>query len=668
MKKRFLLGLFSTIILFIALSFHSNVKAADQIELSFQNAWITLDCYTFEYNEQQIKPKVLEVKYIENNTEIILKEGTDYTVSYGENIEPGDGYVYINGKGKYKGTSKISFFIRKYLLEKAIVSDIPDQTYTGGLIHPVPSSVKYKKYNGEIITLRKDIDYELYYPKDEVTLPGKRYLEIKNISGNDEFVGSLTVYYKVNPKTVENLKATKAINGIKLTWTHSAPENIAAFIIERKASNEKEFKEIKNLYDFKENEKNFSYIDENVTIGKKYTYRIKVYTLDWDYIEKKYKQFHSKYLNSPPIIFVKGTNLTITSYNDKAELKWNKISNIKGYQIYRATSKNGEYKCIKILSSSKTSFTDKGIKKFTKYFYKIRTFKDISSKSEYSSFSKIKEKSALQKANITSKKYANSKLTLNWSKIKNITGYEVYRATSKQGKYTKIATINSKKTSYADSKVKIGKVYYYKIRAYKKVGNSKIYGHYSSVKTCLIGTRKQQMNKVKLLGEYKELKNFNKDEFNAYKKFISKNINSKMSTYDKAKTLYKYVVTHLSHEDSNCVGYAGLLGILFRMIGLDTYWVTGTTRTTSGGYTMHQWVVVFINEQPYTFDASLERHDYDRNNKKISYRYFFKKTDELKGVYKIGATLPLIGKNDGNIISVRILSKDKSNPYGFRKE
>lgn len=663
MKKRILISIFSTIILFIALSVNSNAKAAEQKDLHY-NAWTTLDCYTFEYNAKQIKPKVIEVKYVENGKETILKEGIDFTVTYGENIQPGDGYVYINGKGNYKGTTTTSFFIRKYLLEKAIVSDIPDQTYTGKKIKPVPASVKYITYNGETITLQKDKDYELYYPEDDIILPGITYLQIRNISGNTECVGSQTIYFKINPKPVENLKATKAINGIKLTWTHSASESINQFFIERKANNEKEFKRINWYYDFKKNQTDFSYTDENATTGKKYTYRIVAQELDWDYQQQKNVQLLSSNVTTAPITFVKGTNPTITSYNDKTNLKWSKVANIKGYQIYRATSKNGEYKLIKTLSNNKTSYTDKGIKKFTTYFYKIRTFTNVSSNREYSAFSTVKEKSALQKVEITKNKYEDKKIKLKWKKIKKISGYEIYRATSKNGKYTKIATVSSKKISYNDKNVKIGKVYYYKVRAYKK---KKKYGQFSSQKKCLVGTRKQQMNKVKLLGEYKELKEFNKDEFNAYKKFLSKNVNSKMSTYDKAKTVYKYVVTHLSHKDSNCVGFAGSLGILLRMIGLDAHWVSGSTRTTSGGYTQHQWVVVFINKEPYTFDASLERHDYDRNKKKISYKYFFKKPEELKGVYKIGATLPLIGKNDGNIISVRILSKDKSNSYGFRK-
>lgn len=79
----------------------------------------------------------------------------------------------------------------------------------------------------------------------------------------------------------------------------------------------------------------------------------------------------------------------------------------------------------------------------------------------------------------------SKKVNLSWKKVDQASGYEVYRATSKDGKYTKIKTITSAKTlKYVDSKkLKTGKKYYYKVRAYKKVGGKKYYTVYSSVKS-----------------------------------------------------------------------------------------------------------------------------------------------------------------------------------------
>ena len=73
------------------------------------------------------------------------------------------------------------------------------------------------------------------------------------------------------------------------------------------------------------------------------------------------------------------------------------------------------------------------------------------------------------------------KVTLTWKKVKGATGYQVYRATSKKGKYTCVKK-NLKAVKYTDKKLKKGKTYYYKVRAYKKVNGKTIVGTYSAVR------------------------------------------------------------------------------------------------------------------------------------------------------------------------------------------
>ncbi|MCD7840157.1 MAG: fibronectin type III domain-containing protein [Erysipelotrichaceae bacterium] len=73
----------------------------------------------------------------------------------------------------------------------------------------------------------------------------------------------------------------------------------------------------------------------------------------------------------------------------------------------------------------------------------------------------------------------SSELKLSWDKINGATGYEIYRSTSENGTYTKIATTTS--TSYSDKSLTSGKTYYYKVRAYKTVNNTKAYSDYSTI-------------------------------------------------------------------------------------------------------------------------------------------------------------------------------------------
>ncbi len=74
------------------------------------------------------------------------------------------------------------------------------------------------------------------------------------------------------------------------------------------------------------------------------------------------------------------------------------------------------------------------------------------------------------------------KVTVKWKKVSGVSRYAVYKAVKKNGTYHKLGT--TKKLSFADKKVKKGKTYYYKVKAYKISAGKKIYGNSSSAVKC----------------------------------------------------------------------------------------------------------------------------------------------------------------------------------------
>ena len=59
---------------------------------------------------------------------------------------------------------------------------------------------------------------------------------------------------------------------------------------------------------------------------------------------------------------------------------------------------------------------------------------------------------------------------LTWNAVAGASKYEVYRATSKNGTYTKMYTTT--RTSYTNTSAKAGTTYYYKVKAVSKVKSS----------------------------------------------------------------------------------------------------------------------------------------------------------------------------------------------------
>jgi len=162
------------------------------------------------------------------------------------------------------------------------------------------------------------------------------------------------------------------------------------------------------------------------------------------------------------------------------KLKWGSVTGAKSYNIYRATSKSGTYS--KIASTSSTSYKNTGLITGKTYYYKVKAVCVAGSTTTYSSYSSYKYAKPIPSTPSTTVKSSSYKsIKISWGKVSGASGYRVYRATSKSGTYKLIKTTTS--TSYTNSSLRTGKRYYYKVRAYKYVSGSRVYGKYSSIKS-----------------------------------------------------------------------------------------------------------------------------------------------------------------------------------------
>lgn len=175
----------------------------------------------------------------------------------------------------------------------------------------------------------------------------------------------------------------------------------------------------------------------------------------------------------------------VDSTTSSIKLSWSKMSSASGYRIYRANSKNGKYTRVATMTkNSTTTFTNSKLSKGKTYYYKIRAYKIVGKNNEYGPYSSVittSTKCSTPSISVKSIKSKNAKIS--WNKIYGAHGYRVYRASSKKGSYSRVATVSNGSTlSFTDKSVKKGKVYYYKIRAYRTVNGSKNFSSYSSVK------------------------------------------------------------------------------------------------------------------------------------------------------------------------------------------
>lgn len=171
--------------------------------------------------------------------------------------------------------------------------------------------------------------------------------------------------------------------------------------------------------------------------------------------------------------------LTITSRTPSTvNMKFTEVKGATGYQVYRATTKEGTYK--KVKTTKALTFKDMEITKSKVYYYKVRAYKTGESKNSYGKFSAPKKAAAgLGKVNGISASSSTQGVKLSWKGVSGAKTYRVYRATSEKGTYSYLAS--TKEKSYVDDSAVTNKNYYYKVRAYATIDGAKYYGNYSSV-------------------------------------------------------------------------------------------------------------------------------------------------------------------------------------------
>ncbi len=127
-----------------------------------------------------------------HNGSVQLVEGTDYTVSYADNIDAGTGYVIVTGMGNYTGEVRKSFTITGMKLTEEMFEEIPDVTYTGAQLK-TDTGVIISGINSNIdYTLAEGTDYTLKYTSNKNVGTAK-----VTITGKGNYAGTLTLSFNI---------------------------------------------------------------------------------------------------------------------------------------------------------------------------------------------------------------------------------------------------------------------------------------------------------------------------------------------------------------------------------------------------------------------------------------------------------------------------------------
>lgn len=395
------------------------VELSADNRIPLQNEWFEQITSDYEYNGKSHEP---EIESSESAPE--LEQGSDYEVTYENNINAGTATVKITGKDIFCGTVERSFKITPdengmyvcYFAEN-------NETY-------LETTFKGKKVEPEVVIdgLVQGKDYTVTYVNNEK--PGEARAELTGI-GN--YKGSETLYFTIYGK----LPAADPI----ADQTYTGKELTPAIVIPG----------------LKAGEDYYMYYEDNQYPG------VATVTIYGTGYYKGTATIHFKIIKKTER-FVSNVKLNRTSYTYTGKtirpsvtvtVNGKKIG-ASAYKLYYKNNKNSGIGTVQV----------RGIGKYSR-INKTLTFKILPPKTL-----------------LTGLKKANRSFTASWKKNIQATGYQIqYAADSRFTKERKTVTVGKQSaTRYKISGLKNKKTYYVRIRSYKRVGKKVLYSSWSTVK------------------------------------------------------------------------------------------------------------------------------------------------------------------------------------------
>lgn len=175
------------------------------------------------------------------------------------------------------------------------------------------------------------------------------------------------------------------------------------------------------------------------------------------------------------------SKISASQSTNAIKLKWSAVPGATGYRVFLYNAKTKKYTTL--TNTTKNTYTVSKLNTGTNYTFAVRAYSTVSGKVFWSAG--YKTLTTATKPNTPSLKVVAGagKAVLTWNKQTGADGYVVYMSTSKDGKYTRIATVKGNSSvNYTKTGLTKGKTYYFKVAAYKTVGNTNIYSSLSTVR------------------------------------------------------------------------------------------------------------------------------------------------------------------------------------------
>lgn len=291
---------------------------------------------------------------------------------------------------------------------------------------------------------------------DTTVVPGTAYYyRVASINGqaaSDPTAAVLQVAPTPTPEKPGGLTADEVTStSIHLIWNDS--QYATQYYVERRLTTEMNWTRIATTTAA-------TYTDGSLKASTTYSYRIISYNGQTSTVSDALTLMTARVVPAAPMsVTAKATGTT------NVAVSWKASPTAIVYRV-EYSSDNTSWQSIMFTDATATSGTVTGLAPSTKYYFRVYGINESGDSKASTSVTVTMPAVAPNgpPTNITATAQSDKAVVLNWDAVANATSYIIERSTD-QSTWTKVSTVTGGKTTYTNSSLKAGTVYYYRISA-----------------------------------------------------------------------------------------------------------------------------------------------------------------------------------------------------------
>ncbi|QKZ13136.1 fibronectin type III domain-containing protein [Spirosoma sp. KUDC1026] len=264
------------------------------------------------------------------------------------------------------------------------------------------------------------------------------------------------------PTTPTSLAATaESSNSIKLTWNNGSGGTPTDYQIERGTASGGPFSLLQTVT----YSRTPTFTDNSAVGGTQYCYRIRARNSGGS------SNYTTPVCATPPLAPTSVNNLKAAAISSSSiKLTWDRYGKEISLSIERRMGQTGSWSRVGAATSDGGEYTDNGLSGGTEYCYRI-----AEEGHNYSGIACATTGASAPNApaRLTATAVSSSQINLQWADISdNETGFQIERASSVTGTFSKIADVGANTTMFSDQNLTASTQYCYRIRTVNAAGTS----------------------------------------------------------------------------------------------------------------------------------------------------------------------------------------------------